>query len=234
MKGLVLDVSPAILRASTKVMMMPFTVAKMRRGADLRRLEICIIFTVVAIFCIGCAPTTRFVLLPDPDGKVGQIEVSTSVGSQKLDKPWESTEVVSPDRIPSRTKIMDEKEVRAIFKDALEAQPQLPAVFILYFKSGRTELTNQSLQLMPEILEAIKLQQSNYVSVIGHTDSVAPIQYNRRLSLQRAKSVADILVSGGVDRAIIEIESYGKEKLLIDTPDGVAEPRNRRVEITIR
>jgi peptidoglycan-associated lipoprotein len=88
--------------------------------------------------------------------------------------------------------------------------------------------------LMPEILEAIKSQQSNYVSVIGHTDSVAPIQYNRRLSLQRAKSVADILVSGGVDRAIIEIESYGKEKLLIETPDGVAEPRNRRVEITIR
>jgi len=120
-------------------MMMPFTVAKAFRGAGLRRFKRYIILSVIAFFCIGCAPTTRFVLLPDPDGKVGQIEVSTSAGSQRLDKPWESTEVVSPDRIPSRTKIMDEKEVRAIFKDALEAQPQLPAVFILYFKSGRTE-----------------------------------------------------------------------------------------------
>ena len=159
---------------------------------------------------ISRAPTTRFVLLPDPDGKVGEIEVSTSVGSQRLAKPWESTEVVSPDRTPSGPKVMDEKEVRDIFKDALEAQPKPPAVFIMYFKSGSTELTNKSLQLIPEILEAIKSQKSNYVGVIGHTDTVAPIEYNRRLSQRRAKSVADVLVSSGVDRAIIEIEFYGR------------------------
>ncbi|MFH1081312.1 MAG: OmpA family protein [Pseudomonadota bacterium] len=173
-------------------------------------------------------------LLPDPDGKVGQIEVRTSAGSERLDKPWESTEVVSHDRIPSRPKIMDEKDVRSIFKDALEAQPKPPAVFMMYFNRGSTELTDQSLQLIPEILEAIKSQKSNYVSVIGHTDAVASIEYNRRLSLLRAKSVADVLVSRGVDRAIIEIEFYGKEKPLIETPDGVAEPRNRRVEIIVR
>jgi outer membrane protein OmpA-like peptidoglycan-associated protein len=179
-------------------------------------------------------PKTRFVLLPDPDGKVGQLEVSTSVGSQMLDEPLESTEVVSSDTIPSRPKVLDEKEVRDIFKDALEAQPKPPAAFIMYFKSGSTELTNKSLQLIPEILGAIKSQKSNYVGVIGHTDTVASIEYNRRLSQLRAKSVADVLVSRGVDRAIIKIEFYGKEKLLIETPDGVAEPRNRRVEIIVR
>jgi outer membrane protein OmpA-like peptidoglycan-associated protein len=179
-------------------------------------------------------PKTLFVLLPDPDGKVGQLEVSTSVGSQRLDEPLESTEVVSPDQIPSRPKVMDEKEVRDIFKDALEAQPKPAAVFIIYFKSGSTELTNKSLQLIPEILEAIKAQKSNHVRVIGHTDTVASIEYNRRLSRLRAKSVADVLVSRGVDRAIIEIEFYGEEKLLIETPDGVDEPRNRRVEIIVR
>jgi len=183
---------------------------------------------------ISRAPTTRFVLLPDPDGKVGEIEVSTSVGSQRLAKPWESTEVVSPDRTPSGPKVMDEKEVRDIFKDALEAQPKPSTVFIMHFNSGSTELTNKSLQLIPEILEEIKSQKSNHVSVIGHTDTVASIEYNRKLSRLRAKSVADVLVSRGVDRAIIEIEFYGKEKLLIETPDGVAEPRNRRVEIIVR
>lgn len=214
--------------------MKPLTTAKVCLGAGLRRFKRCLLFSVIVFFCIGCAPTTRFVLLPDPEGKVGQIEVSTSVGSQRLDKPWESTEVVSPDRVPSRPKVLDEKEVREIFKDALEAQPKPPAVFIMYFKRGSTELTNNSLQMIPEILEAIRSQNSNYVSVIGHTDTVAPAAYNRRLSLLRAKSVADVLVSRGVDRAMIEIEYYGKEKPLIETPDGVAEPRNRRVEIIVR
>jgi outer membrane protein OmpA-like peptidoglycan-associated protein len=32
----------------------------------------------------------------------------------------------------------------------------------------------------------------------------------------------------------LKIESYGEEDPLIPTPDGVAEPRNRRVEIMIR
>ena len=88
--------------------------------------------------------------------------------------------------------------------------------------------------MIPEILEAIKSQGSSHVRVIGHTDTVASIEYNRRLSRLRAKSVADVLVSRGVDRASIEIEYYGKEKLLIETPDGVAEPKNRRVEIIVR
>lgn len=215
-------------------MTMPFKTDRMCCGSGLRRYRRCIIFSVIAFFCIGCAPATRFVLLPDPDGKVGRIEVSTSAGSERLDKPWESTEVVRPDRTPSKPKVLDEKDVREIFKDALEAQPKPPAAFIMYFKRGGTEPTSKSLQLIPEILEAIKLQKSNYVSVIGHTDTVAPIKYNRRLSLLRAKAVVDVLVSKGVDRAIIEIEYYGKEKLLIETPDGVAEPRNRRVEIIVR
>ena len=182
----------------------------------------------------GCAPTAQIVLLPEPDGKVSRIEVRTSAGSQMLDKPWESTEVLSPDLIPSKPKVMDEKEVRAIFKDALAAQPPPPAVFMMYFKSGSKELTDKSLPLITEILEAIKSQGSNHVRVIGHTDTIASVKYNRRLSLLRAKSVADVLVSRGVDRGIIEIEFYGKEKLLIKTPDGVAEPRNRRVEIIVK
>jgi outer membrane protein OmpA-like peptidoglycan-associated protein len=158
-------------------------------------------------------PTTRFVLLPDPDGKVGQLDVNTSAGSQKLDKPWESTQAASPDRIPSGPKVMDEKEVRDIFKDALAAQPK-PAVYIIHFKSGRAELTDESLQLILEVLEAIKSQKSNHVIVIGHTDTVASVKYNRRLSRLRAKSVADLLVSRGVDRAMIG--EFTARKLLIN------------------
>lgn len=182
----------------------------------------------------GSAPKSLFVLLPDPDGKVGQIEVSTSVGSQKLDKPWESTEASSPDRSPSAPKIMDEKDVRNIFKDALDALPKPPAVFLIYFKSGSAEPSNESLELIPEILEAIKSQKPDKIRVIGHTDTVASNEYNLRLSKQRAKSVADLLVARGVDRAIIEIEFYGEEQLSIETPDDVDELRNRRTEIILK
>jgi len=182
----------------------------------------------------GCSPTARIVLLPEPDGKVGEISVTTAAGSQMLNKPWEATELVSADQLPSAPKVMDETEVRKIFKEALAAQPDPSVVRIIYFKSGSAALTSGALRSIQEILEAIQSQQSNHVMVLGYTDTVASVQYNRKLSQRRAKSVADLLVSKGVQRAVIEIEYYGKEKLLVPTPDGVNEPRNRRVEIFVR
>lgn len=88
--------------------------------------------------------------------------------------------------------------------------------------------------MITEIVEAIQSQKANHVLVIGHADKVGSVAYNRRLSQMRAKSVANRLVSKGVDRAVIEIQFYGKERPFIETPDGVAEPKNRRVEIIIR
>ncbi|MCE5283792.1 MAG: OmpA family protein [Deltaproteobacteria bacterium] len=87
---------------------------------------------------------------------------------------------------------------------------------------------------MQEVLEAIEARKPHEITVSGHTDTVGSIAYNRTLSLNRARAVADLLVSRGVKQEIVEIIYHGKENPFIPTPDGVAEPRNRRVEITIR
>lgn len=195
------------------------------------------IITICFIFFLlftGCAAKTQFVLLPDPDGRVGIIEVATPAGAQVIDKPWQSTEVISPDKAPSEPKILDEKQVRQVFQEAMEAQPAPPIIFIIYFQRNSFDLTAEFYNLLPDVLKTIKSRESHSIGVIGHTDLVGTPDYNRGLSLMRAKSVADVLSSHGIDREIIEIEYYGKEKPLIATPEGVAEPRNRRVEIVVR
>jgi outer membrane protein OmpA-like peptidoglycan-associated protein len=181
----------------------------------------------------SCPPTAQVVLLPESDGSVGQVSVATSAGSQMLNQPWESTELVSTDLLPSQPKILDEKEVRNIFKKAIDALPQPSAVFTIYFASNSAALTSVSLQSIQKAIEAINSHKSSRIMLFGHTDTVASAEYNRKLSQQRAKSVADMLVSKGVERGLIEIEYYGKEKLLIVTQDGVDEPKNRCVEIIV-
>lgn len=181
----------------------------------------------------SCPPTARVVLLPESDGSAGQVSVATTAGAQMLNQPWESTELVGPDLLPSKPKIMDSNDVKNIFKEALDAQPKPSAVFRIYFARGSAALTSVSMQSIQKAIEAINSQKSNHIMVLGHTDTVASAEYNRKLSQQRAKSVADMLVSKGVERAHIEIESYGKVKLLVATQDGVDEPRNRGVEIIV-
>jgi outer membrane protein OmpA-like peptidoglycan-associated protein len=182
----------------------------------------------------GWPTNSKIVLVPEDDGKVGEISVATFAGAQILNKPWEATELVSPNALPSAPKVMDEAEVKNIFKEALAALPIPSIIHIIYFESGNAALTSGSLQAVQEIIEEIKSQKSNQIMVLGYTDTVGAVEYNRKLSQRRAKSVADVLVSKGVEDAIIEIEYYGKEGLFIKTPDGVNEPRNRRVEIIVR
>lgn len=175
-----------------------------------------------------------YVIMPDPDGKVGKVEVVTQKGSQILDQPWQSTEVKSMDQMPGEPKVLDEKQVTEMFRDALEARPERPAAYLVYFETGGTKMTADSQRLIVEVVKAIKTRNPLEITVSGHTDSVGSIEFNRVLSLKRARAVASILVSQGVKEELIEITYHGKENPLIRTPDGVAEPRNRRVEISIR
>jgi outer membrane protein OmpA-like peptidoglycan-associated protein len=195
---------------------------------------ICGFFLLILLAFTGCGPTSQFIIMPDPNGNVGKVEVVTHKGSQILDRPWQSTEVRSIDQRPGEPKILEEKQVREMFKDALEVRPETPVVYIVYFETGGTEMTADSKRMIVEVVEAIKTRNPLEITVSGHTDSVGSIEFNRVLSLKRAHAVASILVSQGVREELIEITYHGKENPLIRTPDGVAEPRNRRVEITIR
>ena len=74
------------------------------------------------------------------------------------------------------------------------------------------------------------------VVVIGHTDTTGSDDYNDRLSLQRAERIrARLLQRGlGIPPDNVVAVGRGKRELLVPTPDQVAEPKNRRVELHIR
>ena len=199
------------------------------------------IFRVVFIcwcslfFLISCAPKKNLVvLLPDPDGKVGKIEVSNKAGTQLLTEPRQATEIKAADVSPTSPVSMKQEEVLKIFGDALSAQPDPPVSFLLYFQSGTTELTEESQRQISEILAAIEARRSKDISIVGHTDRVGSREANYQLGFQRADSIKTVLLSKGVDSSGIEVASHGEDNPLVQTEDEVAEPRNRRIEITVR
>lgn len=192
---------------------------------------------LVAIFTLcSCGATTQIVLLPDADGRIGKLEVSDPERkqTQKIDQAWQSVKTSPFTGAPGAPKVLDEEKVKSMFKEALAAQPPKPVTYILNFSSGRAAPTEESLKQIPAILETIKSRASKNIVVVGHTDAIGLDWYNEKLSLKRAGSVADILVEKGVDRESIEVTSFGKKYPLVKRPDGVAEPKNRRVEITVR
>lgn len=201
------------------------------------------VLAVLIFFCLltGCgahrAKRDLIVLLPDPDGKIGVVTVTTKGGSQILDKPRYATEVEDLNKPPIAPKPVTENEITHVFGPALSAQPD-PAgrfiSFLLYFEHNSTKLTKESKKLFPEILGTIKDRKSDEVYVVGHTDLVGTEGYNIELSSKRANYVRDLLVSGNIKLGALAVSFYGKTRPLVPTENGVPEPRNRRVEVIVR
>jgi outer membrane protein OmpA-like peptidoglycan-associated protein len=174
--------------------------------------------TIAVVLAAGCGPKrvaqptrpmpqTVIVLLPDPEsGTTGRAHVTT----------------------------MSDADVKRLFGAAFAALPPAPRHFTLQFRFESNALTEESIALVPEILRTVKVLLVPEVVVIGHSDTMGDRAANLALGLKRAISVRDILVKAGLARSTIEATSHGEADLLVKTPDNTPEPRNRRVEITVR
>lgn len=178
----------------------------------------------------GCAgPGSYAVLLPSPDGSVGQVQVSGPKGVQTL------TQANTGSALDGSTPAfaVSAEQLQRDFGAAMAARPALPEQFLLYFERG-SELTAESKALLDTVLARAKSRTSVDISVIGHTDTQGKASANEALALERANAMALRLRELGLANAVLVVESHGERNLLVKTPDEVAEPRNRRVEITLR
>ena len=191
---------------------------------------------IALLLAAGCGGGGRgtFILLPDPDGSVGQITVTQDGNPQVVDQAWHGVKVAPRAKTPSAPAPIPREQIEEEFGAVFSAAPVEPARYLLHFQVDSTKLTAESQALLPEITAEIAARRSVDTSVVGHTDTSGTAKYNYELSLQRARTVAELLVAEGVDGEILEINSHGEENPLIPTADEVAEPRNRRVEITVR
>jgi outer membrane protein OmpA-like peptidoglycan-associated protein len=143
---------------------------------------------------------------PDPGGEVGKVDVRAYdtagyyVGVALI--PWSVT-------IPHQ-------EVNFATDSAVITAEEAPKL------EGSVKLIGEALARHRN-LGPIKL------FIAGHTDTVGASPYNLRLSQRRAQSIATWFRKHGL-RLPIYYEGFGEQALLVATPDGTNEARNRRVD----
>lgn len=193
-----------------------------------------VVLCLAAITLAGCAPAARVVLQSDADGKTGRIEVKTNTGTQILQKPDMVTEIASATATPTAPRPISRQEIDETWGQALAVRPPPPQIYSLYFHSGGSELTDESRALLSSIRKTVSEWRYPWIAISGHADATGSVELNDRIARQRAEAVRDELRTMGVAADSMVVESHGKGNPLIPTPDGVAEPRNRRVSVTIR
>lgn len=208
-----------------------------RRGTAAAR---CVAAVVIAALAACAAPppppppqsTTLVVLVPDAGGKVGAVSVKSAKGETVIDSAYASA--VTTGQAAPVTGSSSAAQVRETFGASAAALPQPPVSYTLHFLEGRDEYTPESRQTIETVLNELAKRSAAEIAVIGHTDRVGALEYNDRLSLQRAERVRADFLRRGVAQGAISVAGRGEREPLVATPDESPEPRNRRVEINIR
>jgi outer membrane protein OmpA-like peptidoglycan-associated protein len=173
------------------------------------------------------------VLVEDPDGGVGRIVVTSDGGSQTLDEANTAVAVDAPGATPSRPKALSDKDIQDAFGEVLRVSPAPPESFLLYFEAGTSNLTAESAARLDDVIAAFQARDLPRATIIGHTDTTGPADANFALALRRAEAIRARLADAGLPNDRTQARSHGERDLLVPTDDGTAEPRNRRVEITV-
>ncbi|MFH1659848.1 MAG: OmpA family protein [Pseudomonadota bacterium] len=185
---------------------------------------------VALLTLAGCA-SERVVLLPSADGRASAVVIRDTRGEIVLDKPYAAAK-----RSMDANKAYQSspEEVRERFAQALAAQPPRPSSYVLYFEAGGNVLTPESQAALATIRKEIAERPASEVMVIGHTDRVGSVDGNDRLSKTRAEGLRDQLIESGVAAEKLAAVGRGERDPLVPTDDEVDEPKNRRVEISVR
>ena len=190
---------------------------------------------LITLLIAGCCTPERVVLLPQKDGRPSAVIVQSANDPAKpavtLAEPYAEARIDGKQVQPGKT---DAEAVRRDFGALMDFQPQRPRFFTVNFLSNSNELTPDTAPVLDEVRKALDQIPAGELIVIGHTDSVGPVEANDALSLKRAEVVAQLLVKMGVSREKIGLVGRGEREPLVPTADEVDEPRNRRVEIKLR
>jgi OOP family OmpA-OmpF porin len=106
--------------------------------------------------------------------------------------------------------------------------------FTVYFDFDSWTLKAEQLTVLTDVINTARTGGQTNITIVGHTDTSGPSDYNQKLSVHRANVVVEALVDMGARRAALHASGVGETDLAVQTEDGVKEAKNRRTVITLQ
>ncbi|MAT40345.1 MAG: hypothetical protein CL946_12155 [Ectothiorhodospiraceae bacterium] len=121
-------------------------------------------------------------------------------------------------------------------KPSIVDNPDIDKIVVmqnLEFELGSAEYLTVDSESIIRAYEALKAAPELKIEISGHTDSTGDYQSNLDLSLERARTIRDLLIRKGISADRIVAKGYGPDRPIApnDTEEGRA--RNRRIQFKI-
>ncbi len=114
-----------------------------------------------------------------------------------------------------------------------EAEKVMKAMASLEFDFGKDVIRTSSMDGLDSLAELLDQNSTWRLKLSGHTDNVASMQYNMKLSEKRVEAIKKYLVKKGIAQDRIVLKWYGPTKPIAPNDTEEGKQKNRRVEFLI-
>lgn len=126
-----------------------------------------------------------------------------------------------------------EQEIKLNIQASMKSEGKV-VLYGIYFDVDKSVIKPESEPQLKMLLDYMNAQPTVNVFVVGHTDMSGDFTHNMTLSKARAKSVADYLISKGVDAKRLMSDGVGPLSPVSTNATEAGKKLNRRVEVVIR
>ncbi len=102
-----------------------------------------------------------------------------------------------------------------------------------FFDFDKSVLKPEAKAKLDDLVGKLKGISLEVIIAVGHTDAIGSDGYNQKLSVRRAESVKEYLVTKGIEPNRIYTEGKGKKQPVADNKTSEGRAKNRRVEIEV-
>jgi outer membrane protein OmpA-like peptidoglycan-associated protein len=205
-----------------------------------------LILALIAVFVVACASTTddpnrktkRGAAIGAVIGGVAGAVIGNQSGNNRTGAVAGAAAGAAVGAVVGRRMDKQEQELRQIegveVERPSEGEINVRLTNDILFDTDSSALRAASRTTLRELANNFRQYPDNQIDVEGHTDSTGTDAHNKRLSEQRAASVADYLIDSGVRSSAITVYGYGEEDPKASNDTAAGRQLNRRVEIHIR
>jgi outer membrane protein OmpA-like peptidoglycan-associated protein len=103
----------------------------------------------------------------------------------------------------------------------------------IFFDFAKATLKEESFPELDRTVEFLKNNPKLEIEIAGHTDNISTDEYNQKLSQARAESVANYIISKGIESNRVTAVGYGESRPVAFNNDEEGRAQNRRVEFKV-
>jgi outer membrane protein OmpA-like peptidoglycan-associated protein len=104
----------------------------------------------------------------------------------------------------------------------------------VFFETNSFALSDKSKTELGRLVQFLHSNPAVSIEIQGHTDNVGQEAYNQELSVKRAGSVRDHLMTAGIAENRLGAVGFGSKRPLLPNSNSANRAKNRRIEISIR